>query len=315
MRLHEDEESFSELVQATAEAMGLPQVYIEKDYWITKALKHLSESVYSNEVVFKGGTSLSKAYRLVDRFSEDIDLAVYAGGKVTKSLLKSVESTVANGLTELTDDPRISKGSKYRKTVYKYPRTVEGDQFGHASPELLIEVNSFTHPDPNERRGIQTLIAETLVAKDRAELISQFGLEGFYVNVLSVRRTLVEKMLGVIKDSYNENPVGRLSNRIRHLYDICLILRHKEYKAFVQSAEFISLCKVCIADEEAVFIKSPNIFEKSLSDAPLFSEFSNWRPALEATYNNDFAQLVFGEMPEMDEIVNTIRFLKENLGK
>lgn len=222
---------------------------------------------------------------------------------------------MANGLTELTDDPRISKGSKYRKTVYKYPRTVEGDQFGHASPELLIEVNSFTHPDPNERRGIQTLIAETLVAKDRAELISQFELEGFYVNVLSVRRTLVEKMLGVIKDSYNENPVGRLSNRIRHLYDICLILRHKEYKAFVQSAEFISLCKVCIADEEAVFIKSPNIFEKSLSDAPLFSEFSNWRPALEATYNNDFAQLVFGEMPEMDEIVNTIRFLKENLGK
>jgi hypothetical protein len=63
--------------------------------------------------------------------------------------VKSVESTVANGLTELTDDPRISKGSKYRKTAYKYPRTVEGDQFGQASPELLTEVNSFTHPYPS----------------------------------------------------------------------------------------------------------------------------------------------------------------------
>jgi len=222
---------------------------------------------------------------------------------------------VANGLTELTDDPRISKGSKYRKTVYKYPRTVEGDQFGQASPELLIEVNSFTHPDPNERRELKTLIAETLTAKGRAYLISQFGLEGFYVNVLSVRRTLVEKMLGVIKDSYSEDPVGRLSNRIRHLYDICLILRHEEYKTFIQSAEFISLCEVCIADEEAVFTSSSNIFEKPLADAPLFSEFSNWRPAIEATYNNDFAQLVFGEIPKMDEIVNTIGFLRENLGR
>ena len=81
MRLHEDREAFSELVQATAEAVGLPQVYIEKDYWVTKALKHLSESAHVSDVVFKGGTSLSKAYRLVERFSEDIDLAVFAGGR------------------------------------------------------------------------------------------------------------------------------------------------------------------------------------------------------------------------------------------
>ena len=73
MRLHEDMEAFLDLVQATSENMDLPQVYIEKDYWVTKALKHLCESNHVNEVVFKGGTSLSKAYRLIDRFSEDID--------------------------------------------------------------------------------------------------------------------------------------------------------------------------------------------------------------------------------------------------
>ena len=42
MRLHEDVEAFLDLVQATSENMSLPQVYIEKDYWVTKALKHLS---------------------------------------------------------------------------------------------------------------------------------------------------------------------------------------------------------------------------------------------------------------------------------
>lgn len=318
MRLHEDTEAFSELVQATAEAVGLPQVYIEKDYWVTKALKHLSESAHVNEVVFKGGTSLSKAYRLVERFSEDIDLAVFAGDKgdkIRKSLLKSVEAVVASGLSEVKDDPRISKGSKYRKTVYRYPRSVGDAEFGQASPELLIEVNAFTHPEPYELRQIQSLIAETLPKLEQADLIAQFGLEGFSVNVLSVRRTLIEKMLGLIKDSYNENPVARLSDRIRHLYDICLILRQDEYRSFVQSNEFMPLCAICIADEKAGFFEYSDCFENPLADAPLFSDFEKWRTPLEATYRGVFADLVFGEMPKMSEVVQAFAFLKENLDK
>jgi len=93
MNLHEDQEAFSELVEVTAATIGLPQVYVEKDYWITKALKNLSTSPYFDEVVFKGGTSLSKAFRLIDRFSEDIDLAIFASDKsdgIRKKLLPSV---------------------------------------------------------------------------------------------------------------------------------------------------------------------------------------------------------------------------------
>lgn len=316
MRLHEDAETFSELVQATAETVGLPEVYIEKDYWVTKALKHLSESAYLNDVVFKGGTSLSKAYRLVERFSEDIDLAVFAGDKgdsARKALLKGVEVAVASGLAEVEDDPRVSKGSKYRKTLYRYPRSVNGAEFGQASPELMIEVNAFTHPEPYELRQIQTLIADTLHTLNRVDLIAQFGLESFSVNVLSVRRTLVEKMLGLIKDSYNENPVARLSNRIRHLYDIVLILRRGEYRAFVQSDEFMALCAICVADEKAGIFEYSDYFGKPLASAPLFSDFEKWRLALEATYRGVFADLVFGDMPEMNEIVQALGFLHMNL--
>lgn len=316
MRLHEDTEAFSELVQATAKAVGLPEVYIEKDYWVTKALKHLSESAHVNEVVFKGGTSLSKAYRLVERFSEDIDLAVFAGDKgdsARKALLKGVEVAVANSLTEIEDDPRVSKGSKYRKTVYQYPRSVDGAEFGQASPELMIEVNAFTHPEPYELRQIQTLIAETLPKLERADLIARFGLEGFSVNVLSVRRTLVEKMLGLIKDSYSPAPVARLSGRIRHLYDICLILRQHEYKAFVQSDEFIPLCAICIAEEKAGQFENSDYFERPLAGAPLFLDFEKWREPLEATYKGVFSNLVYGELPEMDEIVQVLAFIRSNL--
>lgn len=100
MNLHENNEAFSEAVQFTAERIRLPQIYVEKDYWITKALKYLSESMHVDEVVFKGGTSLSKAYRLIDRFSEDIDLAIFSGdksGNDKKRLLKSIEADVTQG--------------------------------------------------------------------------------------------------------------------------------------------------------------------------------------------------------------------------
>ena len=95
MRLHEDKEAFSDLVQAAAESIGLPQVHVEKDYWVTMALKYLAESDHFNEVVFKGGTSLSKGYRLISRFSEDIDLAIFSGDAGKNKRKKLLKSTAA----------------------------------------------------------------------------------------------------------------------------------------------------------------------------------------------------------------------------
>ena len=305
MNLHDDNESFSELIEAAAESIGLPQVYVEKDYWVTKALKHLSESAHIEAAVFKGGTSLSKAYRLIDRFSEDIDLAVFAGelsNNGIKKLLKNVESAVATDLVCLADDPRQSKGGRYRKTVYQYPRQTEGQDFGQASPELLVEVNAFTHPEPFQKVELQSLIAEALVKLEKPELIEQFSLEGFSINVLSIRRTLVEKLLGVVKDSYHEDPAARLSVRIRHLYDICLIMRKDDIQTFIGTDEFKALCDACIADEKAGFFEYSDCLEKPLADAPLFSQFENWRTSLEATYNGVFSDLVYGELPTLDEM-------------
>lgn len=319
MKLHEDNEVFTELVAVTAETIGLPQVYVEKDYWVTKALKYLSESAHVGDVVFKGGTSLSKAYRLIDRFLEDIDLAVLVGdaGDTTdaarKKLLKGVEGVVTQGLTYLKEDARESKGSKFRKTVYQYPRSIDGGDFGQASPVLLVEVNAFTQPEPFESRELQTLIAEVLIEKGKVDLIAQYELEIFSVNVLSVRRMLVEKMLGVIKDSYNEDPIAKLSDRIRHLYDICQILKHDEYRNFVAGEDFKLLCDLCIEDEKAGFFAHSDCFEHPLVDAPIFSEFGNWRASLGATYTGTFSGLVYGELPTMNEIEETLSFIKGNL--
>lgn len=65
-----------EILEQVNNQLGLPVQAIEKDWWVTIVLKAIFSSKYAEHFVFKGGTSLSKAYHLIDRFSEDIDLAI-----------------------------------------------------------------------------------------------------------------------------------------------------------------------------------------------------------------------------------------------
>jgi len=316
MDLHDHPDIFDELIAVTAEAIGLPLLYIEKDYWVTYALKQLAESLVVDSVVFKGGTSLSKAYRLIDRFSEDIDLAIFAGGisdHKRKRLLKQIEAAVSCGLIALPNDKRESKGSNFRKTVYRYPRHTEGSVFGQASSVLLVEVNAFTTPEPFEQQSLQTFIADSLTTQGRADLIAQFKLEPFSMNILSVERTLIEKILGMIKDSYHETPTTQLANRIRHLYDICQILKHQRYRDFVASPDFKNLCALCISDDQKGFLGQTDYLQKPLTDAPLFTAFKDWVPTLTTTYSGVFSDLVYGDLPPIADIEEALRFVRKHL--
>ena len=116
--LHLDIESFRDLLQASSEDLKIPVQLIEKDYYISAILRALSKSTYSRQIVFKGGTSLSKAYQLIDRFSEDVDFAVISGGlsgNQVKMLLSKLMKEVTEGFTEDKSFADVSKGSKYRK--------------------------------------------------------------------------------------------------------------------------------------------------------------------------------------------------------
>ena len=67
--------------------MGIPETYIEKDYWVTYALKTLFQSDIASQAVFKGGTALVKCYHAIERFSEDIDVVVLRNAGETDNQL------------------------------------------------------------------------------------------------------------------------------------------------------------------------------------------------------------------------------------
>jgi len=97
--LHSEPTQFASIIKEVSENLVIRDDYIEKDYWISLVLKRLSDSEHAGSVVFKGGTSLSKGFRLIDRFSEDVDLAVINTAEMTgnqiKSLIRKVEKEIS----------------------------------------------------------------------------------------------------------------------------------------------------------------------------------------------------------------------------
>ncbi len=151
MNLHENKDVFAAAIQLASTpkpegGLGIKQIYIEKDYWICRSLKQLSECKESEVAVFKGGTSLSKAYLLGNRFSEDIDIAITSDSQrtdnQTKNIISRISKVMSAGLEEVPN-PATRKYSKYRKAFYRYPVTTENEIIGAVNPgQILLEIVS-----------------------------------------------------------------------------------------------------------------------------------------------------------------------------
>ena len=96
MYLHEDREAFKEVIEQVAEDSGRAAVVIEKDYYVTMILRLLSQKL--SNVVFKGGTSLSKGFKAINRFSEDIDITF--DEHIGEARRKKLKNEVLKGVSE-----------------------------------------------------------------------------------------------------------------------------------------------------------------------------------------------------------------------
>ena len=122
MNLHNNSEQFLTLVNFTAEHFHILPAFIEKDYWITRSLQRMAHNPNADKVVFKGGTALAKAFRLTNRFSEDIDIAIIDANSMTgnhlKMLIKRLAKDMTSGLEEKITKGITSKGSRFYRSIY-----------------------------------------------------------------------------------------------------------------------------------------------------------------------------------------------------
>lgn len=218
-------------VTRIAEATGIPPSHLEKDYWVTEVLRGASHASRETgcSVVFKGGTSLSKAHHLIQRFSEDVDLIVVlpaGGAKAKDTTLKAFVDGAASatGLAPTTDAATTTKGVK-RTVTLAYPTEHKS---GVLRSGVMMELGTRGGALPQRRLAIQSLItehAETVglpIDFDEAEPISLLVLEPV--------RTLVDKLV-LLHHAATEGDDARQAATARHYYDVDRLLRNEDVVA------------------------------------------------------------------------------------
>jgi len=225
-----------EILNQATELTGLPSVAIEKDWWVTLALNASFSLPYSKNIVFKGGTSLSKGWNLIERFSEDIDLAIdrkFFGfdGDISKTQIKNlrkqscefISTTFLADLTKiLTEWKAIDECKLIAQPVKdsdKDPQVIEIhynsviDTSEYLPQRVLIEVSSRSLMEPIEERKINSILSENFPQQS-------FVTVPFAIPTVLPQRTFLEKIFLLHEEFSQEAEKIRIDRLSRHLYDL-----------------------------------------------------------------------------------------------
>jgi len=308
MKLHEDKILFTQLLEFAANALNIRPEFIEKDYWITNSLQRMSKNPNAEKLVFKGGTSLSKAYRLTNRFSEDIDIAVIDSdsfsGNQLKMLIKRLAKDMASDLEEIIIPNLTSKGSRFYKAIYQYPNLVGLTSSTIKTGQLLIEINTYANPYPYIKQSITSFLADYLTSINRQDLIEQYELKPFSVNVLDKRRTIIEKLVSLIRFSFEEDVHKALAAKIRHFYDLYYLTNDNECVTYIQSDDFQKDLSELMIHDQQEFDKPANWQTKTFKDSPLLKDFPALWTNLKIIYQSELTPLAFSEIPDEQLVAN-----------
>ncbi len=316
MQLHNYPQLFKQAIRAASRLFNLPAIYVEKDYWVTYALHSIFHNDIGKETVFKGGTALSKCFGLIERFSEDIDLVVIKSGGETDNQLKKKIKTVTNAVNEIMPETVVKgitvKRGMNRKTGHTYPKVFEGD-YGQVRDVVIVEATWLGYFEPYSTRVINSFIYDMMVKTGQQEIAKEYDLLPFEVNVLDTRRTICEKIMSLVRFSYTEQPFVDLSNKVRHTYDLHQLLKKDEINSFFVSKEFDAMLLRVAQDDVASFRNNNQWLVHHPNQSLFFTDVEHSWEQIHKSYFNIFAKLVYGELPVGDDIVNTLKIIKERL--
>ncbi|MDL2239145.1 nucleotidyl transferase AbiEii/AbiGii toxin family protein [Bacteroidales bacterium OttesenSCG-928-K22] len=324
MNLHLNKEAFAELVELSANYFVYEKSHIEKDYWVCKILKELIQTNFSKNIYFKGGTSLSKAYGIIDRFSEDLDLFVYTGNPKSsiqseKTLTRNISHVIIENNEGIYNKDNSKIGGDFRKLAFSYKTSYEGIGL---KENLEVEIKCCALNDklkmyyPFQNRNICSIITEYLHAIGNKELIANFELESFEVQCIDPKRTLCDKISRLTRLSYKEDFESEIAKHIRDVYDIYCLLTRNEYLEFIYSKNFVDALKQ-VTDEDKFNKNYPSYI--IISDARIFNQTEQTLKlsAISQAYEGELKKLIFksSRIPSINEIIETFAVLKKALLK
>lgn len=212
--LHNDKELFQEAINLSYQHTGIMIQAIEKDYYVTMLLKLLSKKL--PYIVFKGGTSLSKCYQIIKRFSEDIDLTIDSSlsqGQKKKVKQAIVDSAEELGMTIINLEETRSRRD-YNRYIISYNSILSAESEALTSA-VLLETSYTAVSFPTVSLQVHSYIEE-MMQTEAPEVIKSYMLTPFVMKVQGIDRTFVDKVFAIC-DYYLQ---GKTNKHSRHLYDI-----------------------------------------------------------------------------------------------
>ena len=220
MLLSNDKNLFSTIIENVNKQTGIASVYIEKDYYAISILKEL---VSRNEkFVFKGGTSLSVCQKIINRFSEDIDIS-YLDEIITVGQRKKIKQSFFDAIEAVSLCVSNPEDIRSRRVFNRYICSYSSS-YNAFGDKVIVEWATQTPAFPVEEKTAQTIIGQYLQKIGRNDLVEQYDLKPFKVLTITKERTLVDKIFAICDYHISK----KLDRQSRHIYDIYQLLKYVE---------------------------------------------------------------------------------------
>lgn len=310
-----------ELFAETSAKKGMPPAIAEKDFWVSWVLMRLFEHPeLSKKILFKGGTSLSKAFHLIERFSEDIDLVLdwrlltkddpkkerskKQQNVFNKDLRKSAEEYVHGKVMgwvkkAVGDICRVEGDKEDMRVIHiHYPGVFE-DQYLRA--DIRLEIGPFSEWVPRAEYFIMPYAAEAFP--------SVFSTPQCRVVAIKAERTFWEKAVILHKEAFRTEKQPVPIRYSRHYYDLAMMAR-SDVKA--NALNDLKLLEQVVEFNERFFPRVWAHYELAKTGTMRLMPTVHFEPSLRSDYG-DMRHIVFGNYPEFDEILGTIKTLEDEI--
>lgn len=316
----EDKEQL-EIIQAAAAEMGLPQYVVEKDLWVTFCLGEVFSLEAAGAMIFKGGTSLSKGWNIIERFSEDIDLAIdreflgfsgdlsrtqvnklrkAAQAYVSDSLFKELKDRMGDTVDIVLQETNISDQDPF-KVFVNYKNLTEHTVY--VKPTVTLEIGGRSLREPFTELKIQSLIAKQYADRE-------FVDPPVTIPTVTVERTFLEKLFLLhenFKRPADKINVERLS---RHLYDIYKISATEYASNAIKDKK---LFKSIVTHRESFTplagVDYTSHYPPNLNPIPPDELLKDW----EKDYSTMQLEMIQGESPSFGDLIKGVKKVTDDI--
>ena len=323
------------MVNHVSDLKNIDQESVEKDWWVSAVLKALFELSISKYMFFKGGTSLSKGWNIINRFSEDIDIALYrdfflvekglecakcSNNNQVKLLRKASRDFIIGELKEELEKKLAESGLIIRAEAVMTYSTPEGEKpidhdtdptvinvyyksifnnrHNYVKPVVKIEISCLSMREPFEVKRIASLISDSF-ADDDNETVAD-------IPTISPSRTFLEKAFLLNEEYQRNNP--RTLRMSRHLYDLEKLMDTEYAKAALQDKH---LYEEIVAHRKRFYHVGGVDYSLDAPDKIVFCPTGDVLQKMRSDYENMKYSFIYGNLLEFDELLKRLEELQE----